>query len=81
MPKGQTYKKERRDRRLSSLERFFILKSKATNPSYPTVTQIAKSYSISTPAIYRDLEYLKLKLGPFIVPHLVLGGKECQKKK
>jgi predicted DNA-binding transcriptional regulator YafY len=69
----KTYKKEQRERRLSLISLSFQERSKFSK-GFPTVTQLAKSWGVSPSTIYRDLEILREKLGPFVVPNIELGS-------
>jgi len=72
--------KEKRQRRLKILEKRFLRLSREPSPKYPTVMQLARMNNVSTPTIYRDLEYLRLKLGNFTIPsNIPLGGKKYGK--
>jgi len=65
-----------RRQRLQVLEIYFqdIFQSKT---SYPTVTELARKTRVTPSTTYRDLETLRSKLGPFIIPiRLKLGGKK-----
>ena len=47
---------------------------------YPTVTELARKFGVTTPTIYHDLEKLRDKMGTVIVPiGLPLGSKKRRK--
>jgi len=62
--RGDTLKKKRRQVRLDVLSRAL-----QDNPCQ-TVTGIAKSFNVGTSTIYRDLDYLRAKYGPSVIPQI-----------
>jgi len=48
---------------------------------YPTITELARKFNVTTPTIYNDLENLRCRLGSLIIPiGLKLGGKKYVKR-
>lgn len=82
MPRGDTLKREQRRRRLKILGGYFEMKTspEGVGSGFPSITQLAKANRVSTSTIYRDIELLRAKLGPFKIPneiplHSNKGGK------